>query len=151
MPPFDQIALAAFLAAKDADKDKKKDDKEEMPKPISGKERDRVARNLFVERVSQIYKSSLATELSSGTAISHSSKWGLDPARLLREGDEDEEATSKSASAIHIDIDDVDMDDDDDGEDEDDLAEVVSEVDSDVQLDEEDLKDLETMGSSDEV
>jgi hypothetical protein len=65
------------------------------------------------------------------------------------EGDENEEATSKSASAIEINIDDVDLHDDD-GEDEDDLAEVVSEVDSDVQLDEEDLKDLETMGSAEE-
>ena len=60
---------------------RKKKDEEEQPKPISGKERDKFARQIFVERVKEIYTETMQTELSTGAAISHTSKYGLDPAR----------------------------------------------------------------------
>ena len=97
---YDGVALAAGLAAKE--NDGKKDDEDAMPKPISAKERDKVARNLFVERVKTIYTSSLVKELSSGTAISHNSSFGLDPARLLRDEDDDGERATLALLKRHI-------------------------------------------------
>ena len=98
---YDQIALAAQLAAaENAGKDKK--DEDEMPKPISGKQRDKVARDSFVDRVKMIYTGALTKELSSGTAISHSSQFGLDPARLLHDGDEDSQRDMKKLLEIHV-------------------------------------------------
>ena len=64
--------------------------------------RDRVARNLFVDRVKTVYTASLTKELSSGTAISHGAQFGLDPARLLREGDEDTERETKKLLQLHV-------------------------------------------------
>jgi hypothetical protein len=97
---YDGIALAAQLAAKE--NAGKKEDEEAMPKPISSKDRDRVARNLFVERVKFIYTTSLSKELSSGTAISYTTTFGLDPGRLLREGDEESERKTRKALQLHI-------------------------------------------------
>ena len=99
---YDPSALAAAVAAKEnAGKEKKKDE-EEQPKPISGKERDKIGRQMFVERVKEIYTITMQTELSTGAAISHTSKYGLDPARLLRDGDEDDERLTKRLLQKHV-------------------------------------------------
>ena len=98
---YDQRALAAQLAAANNEgKDKK--DEDEIPKPISGKERDKVARTLFVDRVKAIYTGALAKELTSGTAISHNVRFGLDPSRLLREGDDETERETKRLLQDHV-------------------------------------------------
>jgi len=86
---YDQLALSAAVAAMEGGDDKK--DEDAMPKPISSKERDKIARKMFVQRVKLIYTNCMATELATGTSISHTSTFGLDPARLLRE-EEDEDA-----------------------------------------------------------
>ena len=101
---YDGVALAAQLAAAQSDGEEKKKKKgdEDMPKPISSKERDRVARRLFVDRVKTIYTTACASELSTGTSISHHSRFGLDPARLLREGDEDTEREMRRLLQKHV-------------------------------------------------
>ena len=96
---YDQQALSAAVAAMNATPDEKKDE-DAMPKPISSKERDKIARKMFVERVKNVYTQCMATELATGTSISHTTQFGLDPARLLRDydaggADEDEVITRK--------------------------------------------------------
>ena len=86
---YDPHALSAAVAAEESGGKEKKDE-DETPKPISAKDRDRIARRIFVQRVTNIYTSCMSKELSTGTSISHTSRFGLDPARLLRDNDTDE-------------------------------------------------------------
>ena len=85
---YDATSLSALLAEqKNPTKDKKKKDDNAIEVPISAKERDKYARQVFVMRVSEIYNNCMSTELSKGTSITHKSKFGMDPARLLRGDD----------------------------------------------------------------
>ena len=97
---YDPLALAMTLQQmQNGGGDKKKKEDEEPPKPISGKELAKFARSMFVSRVRDIYTTTMQTELSTGTSISHTTKYGMDPARLLRDydtaGDEDEKITKR--------------------------------------------------------
>ena len=96
-------ALAAALqAAKSgggAEEKKKKDD--EPVAPISGKEKDRAARQKFVERVQNIYSACLESEMSKGTSVSHKTG-GMDPQRLLLEEDGDQEKETRDLLRQHV-------------------------------------------------
>jgi len=98
---YDQLALSAAVAAMEGGDDKK--DEDEMPKPISSKERDKIARRMFVQRVKTFYSTCMATELATGTSISHTTRFGLDPARLLRETDDpDDELITRKLLQEHV-------------------------------------------------
>ena len=64
---YDQTELAKALMPKTDDKKKKKND-EEIVAPISSKEKDRLARKTFVERVQLIYTKCMESELSKGAS-----------------------------------------------------------------------------------
>ena len=101
---YDPLALSAAVAAMEAGDDKKKDE-DAMPKPISSKERDKIARRMFVQRVKTIYTSCMESELATGTSISHTTRFGLDPARLLRDyepGAEDDEKETRRMLQRHV-------------------------------------------------
>jgi len=96
---YDSQALSALLAARNnPNKDKKKDDNE-IVVPISSKERDKFARTLFVQRVSEIYTNCMNTEMAKGTSITHTSNFGMDPARLLRGDDTGPDESEKETRA----------------------------------------------------
>ena len=100
---YDPLALSAAVAAMEGGDDKK--DEDAMPKPISSKERDKIARRMFVSRVKNIYSTCMAAELATGTSISHKSSFGLDPARLLRDyepGAEDDEKETTKMLQSHV-------------------------------------------------
>jgi len=103
---YDQQALSATLAEKkNPTKDKKKKDENEITVPISSKERDKFSRTLFVERVSNIYTSCMNNEMSKGTSITHQSRFGMDPARLLRDNDsapDDSEKETRKQLQEHV-------------------------------------------------
>lgn len=102
---YDQASLSALLAElKNPSTDKKKDDNA-IEVPISAKERDSFARKLFVERVSSIYTACMNTEMSKGTSITHKSRFGMDPARLLRSDDtgpDDSEKETRRLLMEHV-------------------------------------------------
>ena len=101
---YNELALSNMLAAKDAGSaaKKKNPDEEVVAKPVSGQERNKLARTLFVDRVKTIYTTSLATELSSGTSISHSSRSGLDPGKVIRDGDVETERETRKLLQEHV-------------------------------------------------
>ena len=102
---YDQLALAAAEAAKESSsKDKKKDD-EEPAKPISAERLGKICRKQFVKKIQFIYTTCMKAELSTGTAITHTSRVGLDPARLLRDfdsGDDDSVKELRGALQLHV-------------------------------------------------
>ena len=102
---YDPNALAAMLAEKNKPKDKKKKDDNAIEVPISAKQRDKVSRELFVKRVSDIYTNCMNTELARGTSITHRSMFGIDPARLLRGSDtgpDESEAETREQLKGHV-------------------------------------------------
>lgn len=102
---YDALGLAAVLNAKNnAGKDKKKDDGM-LEAPISGKEKDRLARQVFVGRVQAIYNNCMVSEMAKGTAITHVNRFGMDPARLLRgedSGPDEGEKETRAQLQLHV-------------------------------------------------
>ena len=66
---YDGLQLAAALRLKEeGPSDKKKND--DLVAPIPAKEKNRLARRVFVERVQAIYTTCMTSELSKGTSLS---------------------------------------------------------------------------------
>ena len=99
---YEGLALAQALRAKEtAGDDKKKGDDEVVP-PIPAKEKDRLARKMFVERVQMIYTKCMEAEMSKGTSVSHKTG-GMDPQLLLLEDlEEEREQEIKKTLQIHV-------------------------------------------------
>jgi hypothetical protein len=92
---YDPQSLARALMPKTDDK--KKSD-EDVVAPISNKDKDRLARQTFVQRVSMIYNNCMSSEMSKGTSIRHKTGVGMDPQRLLTE--EDGEAAEETTRQL---------------------------------------------------
>jgi len=99
---YDPQALAlALRAAQEGPADKKKKGDDEPVAPISAKEKDRLARKMFVTRIQMIYMSCMASEMSKGTSVSHKTG-GLDAARLLVDEDADNARSTMFALQKHV-------------------------------------------------
>jgi len=93
---YDGLALAQSLRNKEnGGGDKKKKDSDELVAPIPAKEKDRLARRVFVQRVQSIYTTCMNSEMSKGTSASHKTG-GMDPQRLLLESDESQHSTREA-------------------------------------------------------
>ena len=55
---------------------------------VRAKEKNKLARKVFVERVQAIYSHSLTSEMSKGTSASHKTN-GMDPSQLVVDADEE--------------------------------------------------------------
>jgi len=96
---YDSMALAAYIHAQQtAGQDKKKDEGELVP-PISSGQKNKLARQVFVQKVQDIYTKCMLAEMTKGTSITHKSNFGMDPARLLRGEDTGPDESEKETRA----------------------------------------------------
>ena len=101
---YDGLALAAALKAAQegpADAKKKKKGEEGLAMPIPAKEKNKLARKVFVERVQAIYSHSLTSEMSKGTSASHKTN-GMDPSQLVVDADEEGQGSIMNQLQQHV-------------------------------------------------
>ena len=100
---YDGLALAAALkAAQEGPADaKKKKGEEGLAMPIPAKEKNKLARKVFVERVQAIYSHSLTSEMSKGTSASHKTN-GMDPSQLVVDADEEGQGSIMNQLQQHV-------------------------------------------------
>ena len=99
---YDAAQLAiALRAAQEGPGDKKKKKDDEPVAPISNKDKDRLARKMFVTRIQDIYTDCMMSEMSKGTSVRHKTG-GMDPKRLLLEDDDESERKTQLELQKHV-------------------------------------------------
>jgi len=99
---YNDLQLAAALrAAQEGPGDKKKKKDDEPVVPISNKDKDRLARKMFVQRIQMVYTSCMQSEMSKGTSVRHQTE-GMDPKRMLIDDDDDSRREAEKLLQRHV-------------------------------------------------